>query len=123
VFNEVQSHSGWAFSSLRDLYPRFLVRLAEEACLLVVGTRQPTRANRYRAGSASRYCIIHAIRPVVTVPAIPATGTGEHCGGYRVQKSDAVSAAAYGVGEAGTSDRHVEACLPLEFGGRVSHVE
>jgi hypothetical protein len=56
--------------------------------------------------------------PLATVPAIPATGTGEPCGSYRVQESDAVSAAAYGVGEAGTSDRHVEECLPLEFGGR-----
>jgi nucleotide-binding universal stress UspA family protein len=123
VFNEVESHSGWALQFAHGRVPEVLVRLAEEACLLVVGTQQPTRANRYPADSVSHYCISHAICPVVTVPAVPATGTGEPCGGYRVQKSAAVSAAAYGVGEAGTSDRHVEACLPLEFGGRMSHVE
>jgi nucleotide-binding universal stress UspA family protein len=97
VFNEVESHSRWALQFAQGPVPQVLVRLAEEACLLVVGTRQPIRANRYRAGSVSHYCISHAICPVVTVPAIPATGTGEPCGGYRVQESDADSAAAYGV--------------------------
>jgi nucleotide-binding universal stress UspA family protein len=107
VFNEVESHSGWALQFAYGRVPEVLVRLAEEACVLVVGTQQPTRANRYPADSVSHYCISHAICPVVSVPAVPATG--ELRGGYRVQESDAVSAAAYGVGEAGTSDRKVEA--------------
>jgi hypothetical protein len=121
VFNEVESHSGWALQFAQGPVPEVLVRLAEEACLLVDGTRQPIRANRYRAGSVSHCCISHAICPVVTVPAVPATGAP--CGGYRVKESVAVSAAAHGVGQPGTSDGHVEACPPLEFGGRMSHVE
>ena len=116
VFNEVESHSGWALQFAQGPVPVVLVRLGAEACLLVVGTGQPTPANRYPADSVSHYCFSHDICPVVTVPAIPAMG--EPCGGYRVQESVAVSAAAYGVGEAGTSDRHVEACPPLEFGGK-----
>jgi nucleotide-binding universal stress UspA family protein len=123
VFNEVESHPGWALQFAQGPVPEVLVRLGEEACLLVVGTRQPIRANRYLAGSVSHYCISHATGPVVTVPAVPATGTGEPCGGYRVQEPAAVSAAAHGVGEARTSDRHVKACLPLEFGRTMSHVE
>jgi nucleotide-binding universal stress UspA family protein len=121
VFSEVESHPGWALQFAQGPVPEVLVRLGEEACLLVVGTRQLTRANRYPAGSVSHYCISHATCPVVTVPAVPATG--EPCGGYRVPESDAVVAAAYVVVQAGTSDRHVEACPPLEFGGRMSHVE
>jgi nucleotide-binding universal stress UspA family protein len=115
VFNEVESHSGWALQFAQGRVPEVVVRLAEEACLLVVGTRRPIPANRYQAGSVSHYCISHAICPVVTVPAIPATGAGEPWGGSRVQESAAVSAAAYGVGQAGTSDRHVEPYPPLEI--------
>jgi nucleotide-binding universal stress UspA family protein len=38
VFNEVESHSGWALQFAHGRVPEVLVRLAEEACVLVVGT-------------------------------------------------------------------------------------
>jgi nucleotide-binding universal stress UspA family protein len=45
-----------------------LVRSADEAELLVIGSREHDTSGRVLAGGISHYCISHATRPVVVVP-------------------------------------------------------
>jgi nucleotide-binding universal stress UspA family protein len=45
-----------------------LVKLAHDAALLVVGTREHTGLRRLVNGSVSHYCLSHAMCPVVAVP-------------------------------------------------------
>lgn len=45
-----------------------LVKRAQDAALLVVGTREHTGLRRLVSGSVSHYCLSHASCPVVAVP-------------------------------------------------------
>ena len=67
VFDSISSPPGslqFAQGDVGDV----LVRLSTNADLLVVGTREPVRGDRYFAGSVSHYCVSHATCPVVAVP-------------------------------------------------------
>lgn len=49
-----------------------LVAQAQDARMLVVGTREHTGIHRLLVGSTSHYCLSHASCPVVAVPAVGA---------------------------------------------------
>ena len=68
VFDDTSSPPGSILRFAQGDVGAVLVRLSIQADLLVVGTREPVRGRRYRAGSVSHYCISHASCPVVTVP-------------------------------------------------------
>jgi nucleotide-binding universal stress UspA family protein len=68
VFDEVDPPSGWALQFAEGDTAEMLVRLAAEAELLVIGSREHDTSGRVLAGGISHYCISHATRPVVVVP-------------------------------------------------------
>ena len=53
-----------------------LVRAAENADYLVVGTAHKSLAKRAVLGSVSHYCVVHSLVPVVVVPPGPDSPTG-----------------------------------------------
>lgn len=57
VFHEVHPRPGWTLQFAQGAVGEVLVRLAEKARMLVVGTRERSAANRHQAGSISHYCI------------------------------------------------------------------
>jgi len=59
----------WQVEVLRGHVGPTLVRAADRADLLVVGTGAHTGVRRLAAGSVSHYCLSHARCPVVAVPA------------------------------------------------------
>lgn len=59
----------WPIEVLRGQVGPTLVRAADRADLLVVGTGAHTGLRRLAAGSVSHYCLSHAHCPVVAVPA------------------------------------------------------
>lgn len=61
----------WQVEVLRGHVGPTLVRAADRAELLVVGTGAHTGLRRLAAGSVSHYCLSHAHCPVVAVPAQP----------------------------------------------------
>lgn len=61
----------WQIEVLRGHVGPALVRAADRADLLVVGTGAHTALRRLAAGSVSHYCLSHAHFPVVAVPAQP----------------------------------------------------
>ena len=63
----------WRIEVLRGNVGPTLVRAADHADLLVVGTGAHTGLRRLAAGSVGHYCLSHAQCPVVAVPAAPDT--------------------------------------------------
>ena len=61
----------WQIEVLRGHVDPTLVRAADQAELLVVGTGAHTGLRRLAAGSVGHYCLSHAHCPVVAVPALP----------------------------------------------------
>jgi nucleotide-binding universal stress UspA family protein len=59
----------WQIEVLRGNVGPTLVRAADQADLLVVGTGAHTGLRRRAAGSVGHYCLSHAQCPVVAVPA------------------------------------------------------
>jgi nucleotide-binding universal stress UspA family protein len=68
VFDEVDPQSGWELHFAEGDTAPMLVRLAAEAELLVIGSREHDTSGRVLAGGISHFCISHATRPVVVVP-------------------------------------------------------
>lgn len=103
VFDDVDPPDGSVLQFAQGAVADVLVRLSEAASLLVIGTRQPTRGQRYLAGSISQYCIRFATCPVVTVPAMC---TGATQGPFSADKThqDAIVAAS----QQPKGNRHVE---------------
>lgn len=68
VFNDVDPLPGWLFHFAVGDLRRVLVRLSENAELLVIGSREHEVSGRALAGALSHYCISHTNLPVVIVP-------------------------------------------------------
>jgi len=68
VFDEVEPLPDWQLHFAEGDAAEVLVRLADDAQLLVVGSRENAVSGRVRAGGVSHYCISHSNRPVVVVP-------------------------------------------------------
>ncbi|QGN34400.1 universal stress protein [Microlunatus sp. Gsoil 973] len=78
VFNDVAAPPGSMLHFAQGDVADVLVRLSEQAELLVLGTRQATRRRRYLAGAVNRHCITYADCPVVTVPQPTTTRAGHN---------------------------------------------
>lgn len=68
VFAEVKPLPGWQLRFAEGDVAEVLVRLADDAELLVIGSREHAASGRVLAGGISHYCISHSTRPVVVVP-------------------------------------------------------
>jgi len=68
VFEEVEPLPHWQLHYAEGKLAEVLVRLAEEAQLLVIGSRESAVSGRALTGGLSHYCISHSSRPVVVVP-------------------------------------------------------
>ena len=68
VFDEVDPLSEWQLHFAEGDTAQMLIRLAAEAELLVIGSREHDTSGRSLAGGISHYCISHATSPVVVVP-------------------------------------------------------
>jgi nucleotide-binding universal stress UspA family protein len=68
VFDEVDPPAEWELHFAEGDTAEMLVRSADEAELLVIGSREHDTSGRVLAGGISHYCISHATRPVVVVP-------------------------------------------------------
>lgn len=68
VFHEVRPRPGWTLQFAQGAVGDVLVRLAETARMLVVGTGERAAANRHQAGSISHYCISRAACPIAAIP-------------------------------------------------------
>ena len=69
IFDEVNPRPDWLVQFAYGEVGPMLVRQAEHAGLLVVGTREHVGLGRLLAGSVSHYCLSHSPCPVVAVPA------------------------------------------------------
>ena len=69
VFDEVDPRPDWLMQFARGEVGPVLVHQAENAAMLVVGTREHVGLERLLVGSVSHYCVSHALCPVVAVPA------------------------------------------------------
>ena len=69
VFDDVDPRPDWLIQFARGEVGPVLVHQAEQAALLVVGTREHVGLERLLVGSVSHYCLSHAACPVVAVPA------------------------------------------------------
>jgi nucleotide-binding universal stress UspA family protein len=65
---EVSPRPGWTLQFAQGDIGEVLVRLGAKARMLVVGTKEQSAGDRYRAGSISHYCISHAECPVAAIP-------------------------------------------------------
>jgi nucleotide-binding universal stress UspA family protein len=68
VFDEARPLEHWQLHFAEGDLAQSLVRLAEDAQLLVIGSRERETSGRALAGGISHYCISHSSRPVVIVP-------------------------------------------------------
>ncbi|MET0693687.1 MAG: universal stress protein [Propionibacteriaceae bacterium] len=68
VFDEVGPLPHWDFHFAEGDLAQVLVRLAEQAEMLVIGSREHASSGRALAGGISHYCISHSRRPVIIVP-------------------------------------------------------
>lgn len=73
IFSSIQPEVGWRLEFVRGAAGPELVRQADHADLLAIGTREHTGLDRLVVGSVSHYCFSHAGCPVVAVPASPGT--------------------------------------------------
>jgi nucleotide-binding universal stress UspA family protein len=71
VFEEVEPLPHWQLHFAAGDVAEILVRLADDAELLVIGSREHAASGRVLAGAISHYCISHSKRPVVVVPVQP----------------------------------------------------
>lgn len=69
VYRDVDSPAGSQLTFAQGDVADVLVQLSRQADLLVLGTRQLSRTNRFLAGAVNRHCFDHARCPVVSVPA------------------------------------------------------
>ena len=67
-FREVQPLDEWQLHFAVGDLGEVLVRLADGAELLVLGSRERSTGGRVLAGGISHYCVSHSVRPVVVVP-------------------------------------------------------
>ncbi len=68
LFDSVRPEPHWTLTQIEGNPGPDLVRAAQGASLLVVGTREHTGFDRFLEGSTSHYCLRHADVPVVAVP-------------------------------------------------------
>lgn len=81
LFEAEHPRSSWTLTHLDGPAGPTIVRFADLAGLLVVGTREHTGVERILVGSVSHYCMSHATCPVVAVPPPPSrasTSTTAH---------------------------------------------
>lgn len=71
LYNSIRPEPHWRLSQVDGLPGQVLVRMAQDAALLVVGTREHVGMDRFLEGSVSHYCLHHAGVPVVAVPLAP----------------------------------------------------
>ena len=71
MFDAMDPETDWVLEHVVGPAGAVLVRRAEQAQLLIVGTREHTGIGRLLHGSVSHYCLSHASCPVVAIPAIP----------------------------------------------------
>lgn len=74
LLQQVTASASWRLEFDQGDVADVLVREAENADLLVVGTRERAAAGRLQAGIIGHYCAGHASCPVVTVPVEFLTG-------------------------------------------------
>ncbi len=60
----------WTLEIVQGAAGPVLVSRSRSARILVLGTREHTVVRRATGGTVSRYCLAHAVPPVVAVPAI-----------------------------------------------------
>lgn len=68
MFAEIGPEPDWSVTTIDGSAGPELVRAAEGADLLVVGTHEHTGLARLVTGSVSHYCVTHTHIPVVAVP-------------------------------------------------------
>jgi len=68
VFDEVEPWPQWELHYAEGRRAEVLVRLGDDAQVLVIGSREHAASGRALAGGLSHYCISHSRRPVVIVP-------------------------------------------------------
>lgn len=68
LFRSVHPEPGWELAQTTGDPGPELVRAADRAGLLVVGTREHRGFERFLEGSVSHYCLRHSDIPVVAVP-------------------------------------------------------
>ena len=68
IFDTIEPEPTWTLSMLKGAAGPELVRYARNAQLLVMGTREHRGLERLTVGSASHYCLNHALCPTVVVP-------------------------------------------------------
>ncbi len=71
MFTEVVPAPGWRLTFLDGPVGQTLVGFAQDATVLVVGTREHRGLERLLVDSVSHYCLTHAGLPVVAVPPGP----------------------------------------------------
>lgn len=69
IFNSVNPRPDWSLQFAQGDAGPVLVRLADHAAMLVVGTPYQVGVGRLIPGSVAHYCLSHATCPVVAVPA------------------------------------------------------
>lgn len=67
VFEEIEPLPDWQLRFAGGDMAEVLVRLADDAQILVIGSREHAASGRVLAGGISHYCISHSDRPVVVV--------------------------------------------------------
>ena len=72
LFAAVDPNPDWRLEFYLDDPGPAVVRAAENAAAIVVGTREHSGLGRLVYGSVSRYCLSHAKVPVVAVPFVAA---------------------------------------------------
>jgi nucleotide-binding universal stress UspA family protein len=70
-FESVAPEPGWRLESCAGPVGQTLVHKAEQAQLLVIGTREHTGIDRVLTGSVSHYCLTRVQCPLVAVPPTP----------------------------------------------------
>ena len=68
IFETIDPEPSWTLSLLKGAAGPELVRYTRNAQLLVMGTREHRGLERLTVGSASHYCVNHALCPTVVVP-------------------------------------------------------
>jgi nucleotide-binding universal stress UspA family protein len=78
VFHEVEPEAHWQLHYAEGNLAEVLVRLADDAQLLVIGSRERAVSGHLMTGGLSHYCISHSSSPVVIVPVkTPSSGSRE----------------------------------------------
>jgi nucleotide-binding universal stress UspA family protein len=75
VFQEVEPQPHWQLHYAEGHLAEVLVRLAADAQLLVIGSRERAASGQVMTGGLSHYCINHSRSPVLIVP-VQSPGSG-----------------------------------------------